>query len=761
MTHRFFIWLIAFLVTAISLECAPQLLAQDDPFGDPFAAKPDPAAPAAADRPIRLDPRAGNRAKIDAIDEDPIVLAIQETNPTKPSELLRAVSVLADIGRIELAKPYLEKLMALELDDQALFDLTMEYGSDTFLRLRQIPGLLPDSAIFARRVSQGTGRYVRNPDRIAMLVGQVGDASPEKRFEAKSGLLMAREDAIQPLMQALLDDSRAADHANLLMLLATIGEVSNKPLLEIASSNDSASFAKAAQALTIAKDKQVIPQLLAKRLNAKEGSSLETFTLRMLDHLADSQPNKETTKAYLENRLKEIQSQANVLAHDLTPLEVWNWDVAAQTLVKTAEPMTMTLRRQATTLARVLRDYAIASESSNLAAAGTRFWITQLDYAKRSRPADEVVMAAEFAEFTLTEMESTLVQALRENQIEAAIGALELLGEKGNAELLVSSGGQPAPVAHALNHKNRRVQFAALQAIAKWKPTQAFAGSSHYLRALAWFAGTYGEAAVLVIVPDDLNAEAIGGTIRSLGFQADTTNAGRQFLNRAVTRTDYAFAVISQSADEHRPLELIQRLRRDPRSSGLPVALIGEQDQLPRLKEIADTDSLTVAFPWPATPDLLQLIDEQMARLMSRDYLTNETRVKQATLALDSLLEIAEHKQQYPFFDLFSQQAMIIRGLSHPDLAEKSIKILSFIGSSEAQRELINLVNQEALPIEVRQKAADSFAFSIKQRGILLTKGEILQQYDRYNDSRMATSREVLGAVLDAMEAPVLQDEQG
>ncbi|HMP80452.1 MAG TPA: hypothetical protein PKD54_13440, partial [Pirellulaceae bacterium] len=69
--------------------------------------------------------------------------------------------------------------------------------------------------------------------------------------------------------------------------------------------------------------------------------------------------------------------------------------------------------------------------------------------------------------------------------------------------------------------------------------------------------------------------------------------------------------------------------------------------------------------------------------------------------------------------------------------------------------ELIEYASQTGLPIENRQLAVESFAKAISRRGIMLTREEILQQYDRYNASAGDTgeNQRVLGLMLDLIEA--------
>jgi hypothetical protein len=77
------------------------------------------------------------------------------------------------------------------------------------------------------------------------------------------------------------------------------------------------------------------------------------------------------------------------------------------------------------------------------------------------------------------------------------------------------------------------------------------------------------------------------------------------------------------------------------------------------------------------------------------------------------------------------------------------------LSDPQAQRALMNFASQPVLPVHSRSAAADAFRKNVGLHGVLLTSGEILMQYDRYNasESSDADTQRVLGALLDTIEA--------
>ncbi|GIX02521.1 MAG: hypothetical protein KatS3mg112_1458 [Thermogutta sp.] len=64
--------------------------------------------------------------------EDPAVAAILAANPLTPRERIRAAIVLLKLGRVDLAKQMLQKVVSTPLDPLTLNGLHQEFGSATF-----------------------------------------------------------------------------------------------------------------------------------------------------------------------------------------------------------------------------------------------------------------------------------------------------------------------------------------------------------------------------------------------------------------------------------------------------------------------------------------------------------------------------------------------------------------------------------------------------------------------------------------------------
>ena len=129
-----------FAATAMLLNMCLDYAQAQDPFGDPFGGGA-PAAPAGPRPPGQL----GAGAPVaPAVETDPAIITIIESRPSTPEDLTKAVQLTIDLGREDLAKGYLKRLVAGGFDEVTLARLGRQFGSPFFFRLARDKTLAPD-----------------------------------------------------------------------------------------------------------------------------------------------------------------------------------------------------------------------------------------------------------------------------------------------------------------------------------------------------------------------------------------------------------------------------------------------------------------------------------------------------------------------------------------------------------------------------------------------------------------------------------------
>ncbi len=217
--------------------------------------------------------------------------------------------------------------------------------------------------------------------------------------------------------------------------------------------------------------------------------------------------------------------------------------------------------------------------------------------------------------------------------------------------------------------------------------------------------------------------------------------------------------LISDAVDFPDANETIQMFRKDPLTSRLPIGLMARQENLSRAEAMAELDPLLVAFPPPHDAKSMSF---QLARVLGAagsSLVGYDERLDQAGRALEHLTRLGETQEEHAFYDLFRVQEAVQSALSTAALSAKAARVLGLLGTPEVQRALVTLASQHARPVAERQAAAEAFAQAVQRRGLLLTRDEILLQYDRYNRSAGldADTQKVLAALLDAIEMPSRQ----
>jgi CheY-like chemotaxis protein len=706
------------------------------------------AAPAQAPAPAKAAP------KLDLRFEQPVIRSIIEANPTTPKEIVRAVVVLVDLHRPELARPLLNKLMESKPDTNTLLSLAHDFDSATFIKLAGQESLTPEGGQLADAVLSAAQAARTDPALLKQLVSQLVAKDENTRQDAVIGLYKARGAAVAPLVRALIDPARAREHKAVRSMLVRLGGDSVGPLVAMLESHDAVARLQAAQVLGRLKAKPAIQALLVPAVASTSSPELKAAAGQALLDTLGRIPTEPEAAELLSHEARAALEKVKLLRADPQPgVEQWRWDEKLGQSILTQIPPADAAASDAARLAGDAYVLTADTQSRRL------FILAQLTAAKLLGGLDhplakgEGTVYAQVAAFGPRLVEEVLLTALTEGNATAATAAAEILGDIGQEEILHRSGAALSPLAEAARSGDRRLRFAAIDAILKLKPTRPFAGAGEIPQNLAFFAGTAGFRRAIVAHPRTEKGQQLVGLLSGLDYEADSVSTSRQFMMAATQSPDYELALVDVSLGDPGADDLLARLRRDPRTTDLPIGLVAPANKWSDAERVAQSLPQVTAIPPVRTEAALKF---QMARILERagrDLVTFPERQAQAAVALGWLARLSDDKQRP--FDLQAVEPAVARALYVPALSRQAALVLSNLPSAAAQASLVDLAGRNVLPIAARQAAATAFGRSVRLHGVLLTSGQIIEQYNRYNASRTLDqdTQQVLASLLDAIEA--------
>lgn len=672
-----------------------------------------PAAPAGAAPPDAT-------ASALLTESDPAVRAALELPRETPADYFQAIIWLIDLERPELAKPILDELTKLPLTDAQRAELVTQFGSRDMLRLAQSKPLAPAGGEFARASIEAAAAIANDPQRLAALVAQLTDPSPEARLIARNDLAATGIGGVVATLEALASEADPANREALAHAAEHMQPLVARPLLAMLDTSDPALHDIVAGMLRNLSVSQAVP---------------------LLAELPDAEPA-------LRRALDRYRRGMRPFALDENgQIELWNWDDAAKKLSSARFPADE---------ARVIWMVRLAKRLAQLMpwdfAAARHAMLLELEAAvllgnSKSWAYDQLNVVGTGV------LNQILEKALAGGYSHAAIATANALGKRAHANVLFSADGRPAPLAEALESADRRVRFAALRAIMAIDPAEPYPGSSRVPKALSWFAAGSGERRALVAMRTAHAATELAGLLPDADLQATPVDNGREAVDAALQTPDLEMIFVDTSINDPGIRQVIYELRISPTTAEIPIAILAPPIRLEDAEKIAAEHERVVAVPRIHTPEVLNRVVARLTAMSGRFATPPKMRAAEATEALTWISKLASRHR--PFYKLRRSEPVVEGALYSAATGEAAIAALARLSSPEAQRALVDYASQLTLPISSRSQAAEAFRQNVALHGVLLTSDEIMTQYDRYNASENldTATQHVLGSLLDVIES--------
>ena len=436
---------------------------------------------------------------------------------------------------------------------------------------------------------------------------------------------------------------------------------------------------------------------------------------------------------------------------------VWKWDNAAQTV---------TIQSFDVRIGSLVDVVRVASDLYTLDPQNEEYRLLHyrslLEETKVTNGLDNDLDLAdgspgrEAAEFGVEFVLELLQSSLADRRFPAAIAAAEILGDIGTTDLVAAVNGQPSLLVNIAQHPNRRLRLAATEAILKLDAQEPFAGSTFVGESLAFFVSTAGVRKVLVSDVSGTKSQFWIGLLGQMGYSGDRATSGRDLVLSALRSSDYEFILVGETIQNPPIQEVIQLLRSQPRTAEIPIAIISDDPQEGAGARISKRDAATFCIASPNSVDSLLKHARRFLQTAQYQGITINERFEQAERAISWSSRILAD-DTYGFYNLQRHTKYISEALFTPNISEAAADALAEIPSPIAQKALVLLASNPGVDISLRKKAAQAFKDNIDAHGTLLTRPEVLAQYNLYNRSLGLDDAtiDVLGFILDSLEARV------
>jgi len=736
-------YIASLLAFSLCLVANGAIRAQDE--GDELGEKP---AAKAKERPLRLS-------------SDPAVRALLESNPSTPSELLTTIDILLDLKATDDAYTLVKRLVATKPDEQAWADLVEKFGSALFLRLALIDDLQPEGREASDAALAAVDRRARDPEKLAHLIDQLNDPSPAVRRGAMTRLVGGREAAVQALTSALVDPARQDQRPAIRTALTKFGREAPAPLRAIARSSQPAAQVEAIRTLAELGQSAAAVDLLAPALVAGVPEEVRDAAREALLTLIGRAPEADEAATTLARMARSDFAEALYEPDpEATPVIQWRWDDGKSALSYEFVPAlvvrtdrTADLAGDAARLAPRHREAVWMSLAARAEAEAYRVGIDQ------PAPTGPGTVAALLNEKDINVVEGLLGFSLAKSHTVAAAAAARALGEIGKSELLYRMQPQPSAMVEAARNGDRRLRYAALEAIIRWKPDRPYPGSSLVVEALGYFAGSFALPRAIVADARTAEVERQAGLLAELGFETDVATTERDVVADAISSPDYLFALIDYTLAGPTSGQLLQRLRRDNRTARLPIGIIASTEDLERARRLSRQTPLSAVIYQPVDAASLDFQFKRLLAVSGQRLVPPEERRQQARQAVEWLAQLAASPQQ--IYNLRRTEGAVSAAIRVADFGPSAAKVLGSLGTATSQKTLADVASQLVQPAETRKAAGQAFAASVARFGTLLTTGEIRLQYQRYNESEQQDqeTQTLLASILDTIEARAAADQ--
>lgn len=701
------------------------------------------------------------------VEEEQSPLAVE---PTTPEEYVDTVLLLMRLGRPELAKDYLDTLLAMDLDDATLLELRDEHGTATFLQLARVEALRPSSSDLLAKINAAAIAHINDPATLDDVIRRLTGTAREQE-QAITELKFLGPQAV-PVILKRIQNPRAGDDPNqLAFALTMLGPSVAPPLVAALKTNDDRLQGVILSILGRIGSIRDVPFLWTYAFTESHPSTIQAAARETIarieygDPLAAQRINDFGVAERLHQLVVEhMKGEIAWETDDNGLATLWTYDaigdVPEMHLVSPASASMFIgewLARDAFEIdptsheTQVLLTMALLEHEVHRSG-----WMQAIPQGVNTAHDLALRGGNELCE-RVAEL------ALEHGLIGAAVSSIMALGQNGNSELLYGTGEESSVLVEALNATEPRIQFAAAESVMLLQPTEGFPHSDRVVEIFAKALTASTQGASVIIDPNQERGGRMAALLSDMGLSGRLVTTGQEGFEQVAERGDVTLAVVHLNAIRWELTQTVANLRADARTAAVPIAIYGPLG----LEERAEVLSMRHpnVFYVHESHDSVELRHQLLPVLgqLSPPPLTPEQLNERKQSAAYWLRQIALAGRT-DIYSLSAAEAALAEALSDPEVAANAIVAYGSIGRPEVQTRLMEYAIAPGPDATQRQRAALHLSFHLKRYGLLLSPGELQKLQDAYEAESDPGVKSLLAATIGAIPrdagvvAPLLRE---
>jgi CheY-like chemotaxis protein len=552
------------------------------------------------------------------IDAPPAEATDSVESEAKPDELVRqlestarrggtyraeAIRSLARLGAWSQVDRWVQE--TADTDDQAkLAETVRVIGPDVLLRISLQSEISDASRAAIKTLFAAAKSTNQSADRLRRAIDQLASEDVDTNLAANRVLNGGGNPAIAELVSAVAKGLPKRQRTKALAALKSMGDGGVQALNQIALYGDAGVRASALDALRTLDRDEALDALIAAAF-ATESTPNERQWARQELAIPDDFEKLDAI-ATLADRLETLRSRALRTPNDSSPATLWSID-ESRTGVQPSRSTEVFLRyREAYDAAQRLRKLGALPPSvqrSVLAADLAYRLMVDIDWGDPKQI--EQIRAAYPDQLSVQSLLTGLDEQRRREDIPATVGLIRLLAssvESGALEepVLVGRNGKLSGLVDAVRDPQPRIRYeaaSAIETLVTGLPDRpSFPGTSYVRKTLAEMASLQSRPTAILLETRPIVSLRQESILGELGYEVRTVTSARQLEHEIAKGGDLRMVVSKIRIADASPAELVDRVRRQPKGSRIPIAFFSDSESAE--KSIRNVEYETTSNRW-------------------------------------------------------------------------------------------------------------------------------------------------------------------